>query len=146
MLDKEKKIVIDLNSPKVSLIKRKDFVYIEELNKVMDLIKDRVEDINKSPNNYNMKEAFENFRMHDAILIDGKRGSGKTTFLLNVKDEVKNDDDVNVKVLDSIDPNQLDEKSNILLILLAHIYTELLVKIETNIDKNYEKRDKYKRP
>jgi hypothetical protein len=145
MLDKEKKIVIDLNSPKVSLIDRKDFVYIEELNKVMDLIKDRVEDINKSPNNYNMKEAFENFRMHDAILIDGKRGSGKTTFLLNVKDEVKNDDDVNVKVLDSIDPNQLDEKSNILLILLAHIYTELLVKIETNIDKNYEKRDKYKR-
>ena len=41
MSDKEKKIVIDLNSPRVSLIEKKDFVYIEELNKVSVVVKNK---------------------------------------------------------------------------------------------------------
>jgi hypothetical protein len=141
----KKEITIDLNKPKVSHIDRNNFVYIKELYRVIDLIKDRVNDIKESSQNYTTKEAFERYRMHDAILIDGKRGSGKTTFLLNVKEVIDKDREVNVKILDSIDPNQLDEKSNILLILLAHIYTELLNEIQSRPDRNYTKKDKYKK-
>lgn len=149
-----KTITINLNSPKATIENKDNFIYADELDKVVKLIHERIIDITQIENSFdkfNIKQTFEELRMHDTILIDGKRGSGKTTFLLNVKAELerknKNDNDKsnNVKILDSIDPNQLDEKSNILLILLAHIYTELVTYIQKNLDRNHNKKDEYKK-
>ena len=141
---KKDSITINLNNPKATVMEENNYVHIEHLNKVIKLIQERIKDLGESDNN---KKSFESLRMHDAILIDGKRGTGKTTFLLNLKAELdRREKSIPVKVLDAIDPNQLDEKSNILLILLAHIYTELLKYINTNLDnKTRDKRDEYKK-
>lgn len=145
-------IVIDLNDPKASV--KKDFVYKKELDKVLQLIEERVKDIQKIEKEFDIaKEQYEKTRMHDAILIDGKRGSGKTTFLINVIHRIKGENDkknkndtknqeglANVKILDSIDPNQLDNKSNILLIIIANVYTALLETMQKNTSdtKHYQ--------
>jgi len=136
-------VTINLNNPKATVMERDNYVHISYLNKVIKLIKERIKDLGKSSN----INTFESLRMHDAILIDGKRGTGKTTFLLNLKAELDREKkSIPVKVLDAIDPNQLDEKSNILLILLAHIYTELLEYINHNLDnKTRDKRNEYKK-
>jgi len=135
---------INLNNPKATVMDRNNYVHIHYLDKVIKLIQERIKDLGESDNS---KKSFESLRMHDAILIDGKRGTGKTTFLLNLKAELdRRKKSIPVKVLDAIDPNQLDEKSNILLILLAHIYTELLKYINTNLDnKTRDKRNEYKK-
>ena len=137
-------VTINLNNPKATVMERDNYVHIDYMNKVVKLIQERIKDLGKSSNS---RKDFESLRMHDAILIDGKRGTGKTTFLLNLKAELEREKhSIPVKVLDSIDPNQLDERSNVLLILLAHIYTELLKHINRNMDnKDRDKRNEYKK-
>jgi len=129
------RIIIDLNGSQASV--KKDFIYKNEVDKVLKLIIERVGDIEKANNQFgsNKIKEYEETRMHDAILIDGKRGSGKTTFLLNIIDHIQSTKEnrlsnsnplQKIKVLYQIDPNQLDNKSNILLIIIANVYTALL--------------------
>ena len=141
---KKDSITINLNNPKATVMKRNNYVHIDHLNKVIKLIQERIKDLGEGNDK---KNTFESLRMHDAILIDGKRGTGKTTFLLNLKAELhRRKKSIPVKVLDAIDPNQLDEKSNILLILLAHIYTEFLKEINSNLEnRDRDKRNEYKK-
>jgi DNA polymerase III delta prime subunit len=140
-------ITINLNNPKATVMKRDNYVHIVYLNRVIKLIRERIKNLGEiNREEENSSKTFESLRMHDAILVDGKRGSGKTTFLLNLKAELEmKESNINVKVLDAIDPNQLDEKSNILLILLAHIYTELLKYIKEQEDRKRDKRNEYKK-
>ncbi len=144
-----KTITINLNNSKATIFKRDDFVYEDELDKVLKLISDRIEDIKSSKNkHYSYKKEYNLSRMHDAILIDGKRGTGKSTFLLNLEADInrkEKDNKISAKVLDTIDPNQLDEKSNILLIIIAHIYTELLEYMQGSINSKNDQREKFKK-
>ncbi len=55
-------------------------------------------------------------RQHDTILIDGERGAGKTTFILNMFNEIKNYKIENLAILD---PTLIENKENILINIIS---------------------------
>ncbi|MBX8518828.1 hypothetical protein K5D56_07115 [Pseudomonas cichorii] len=60
-------------------------------------------------------------RVHSAILIEGGRGSGKTTFLLKSLEKLKNDRELQLSVLRLIDPTLIETKENIVVVILSAI-------------------------
>ena len=78
-------ITISLNNPKAVALSKNEFIFFHKIEKVIELINSRVKEIEKEENEHDDPiKRFKNLRMHDAILIDGKRGSGKTTYLHNI--------------------------------------------------------------
>lgn len=132
-----KTITISLNNPKATALNEDEFIFFHKIKKVTELIDSRVKEIIEEKETDPLIR-YKKLRMHDAILIDGKRGSGKTTYLQNITQKLE-EKDSKVKILGAIDPNQLDEKSNILLIIIADIYTGLLNSIKKGGDKNQYK-------
>ncbi|GFM80133.1 hypothetical protein PSCICN_08250 [Pseudomonas cichorii] len=59
-------------------------------------------------------------RAHNAIMIEGSRGSGKTTFLLNSLKKLKKED-LQLSVLKLIDPTLVETKENIVVVILSAI-------------------------
>jgi hypothetical protein len=64
-------------------------------------------------------------RVHNAILIEGSRGSGKTTFLLKSLEKLKRDEELQLNVLRLIDPTLIETKENIVVVILSAIETSL---------------------
>lgn len=64
-------------------------------------------------------------RFHDVITIHGGRGSGKTTFMLNVFNLIAMDPKFCISVLPIIDPTLIESKENILVIIIAAIKREV---------------------
>ncbi|MBX8534311.1 KAP family NTPase [Pseudomonas cichorii] len=64
-------------------------------------------------------------RVHSAILIEGGRGSGKTTFLLKSLEKLKNDKELRLSVLRLIDPTLIETKENIVVVILSAIEAAL---------------------
>lgn len=64
-------------------------------------------------------------RAHNAILIEGTRGSGKTTFLLKSLERLKEDEILKLSVLRLIDPTLIETKENIVVVILSAIDTAL---------------------
>ncbi|MCV4344207.1 KAP family NTPase [Pseudomonas capsici] len=60
-------------------------------------------------------------RVHSAILVEGGRGSGKTTFLLKSLEKLKNDKELQLSVLRLIDPTLIETKENIVVVILSAI-------------------------
>jgi hypothetical protein len=62
-------------------------------------------------------------RFHQAILIEGGRGSGKTTFLIKALKAVQGSDETGsrVRVLQVIDPTLIETKDHIILVILQMI-------------------------
>ena len=57
-------------------------------------------------------------RRHDTILIDGERGAGKTTFILNMFNEI---DSNTIENLDILDPTLIENKEHILINIISRI-------------------------
>lgn len=57
-------------------------------------------------------------RRHDTILIDGERGAGKTTFILNMFNEI---DSNIIENLDILDPTLIENKEHILINIISRI-------------------------
>lgn len=57
-------------------------------------------------------------RRHDTILIDGERGAGKTTFILNMFNEI---DHNTIENLDILDPTLIENKEHILINIISRI-------------------------
>ncbi|MEN1832748.1 hypothetical protein AAIM60_07675 [Pseudomonas lijiangensis] len=60
-------------------------------------------------------------RVHSAILIEGSRGSGKTTFLLKSLERLRDDEKLQLSVLRLIDPTLIETKENIVVVILSAI-------------------------
>lgn len=126
--------VIDITSILTS--PREDFENLfDRTNDIILLINERLKDINslnslREKTNLPEKELFRKYSSPDTIVIDGRRGTGKTTHLLTLKTKIEENPDLNkeLKVLDVIDPTNVSEKIDILQVFLANIQTE----IETN--------------
>jgi len=102
-------------------------------DQLTSLIGDRLVEMEKYEGK---KENFyKELKRHDAILIDGIRGAGKTTLI----DSLKSICDIKkAYVLDTIDPNQLDVRANILDIIITQIFTEVEDSYKPNEnDENY---------
>lgn len=67
-------------------------------------------------------------RTHQILFIEGPRGAGKTTFLLNLPLYLKNHHDElakNLHILGPIDPTLIDDTNHFLSTLLAHVMREV---------------------
>ncbi len=82
--------------------------------------------------------------MHDAILISGGRGTGKSIFLYNAKtlwDEQSNKEPnkPNIKFLDPIDPTLLQDNDSFSNVIIANIYNCVHEKIQGKPQKESQK-------
>ncbi len=79
-------------------------------------------------------------RLHNTIFINGKRGSGKTLFLLSIKKECKKVNDLkhNLYFFPPIDPTLLHTSENFLTIIIAQILNRIE---EERVDEKH--RDKF---
>ncbi|TMO03064.1 hypothetical protein [Pseudoalteromonas sp. S558] len=64
-------------------------------------------------------------RAHNAITICGARGTGKSTFIRNILDDLANDKDGENLVLPVIDPTLVSSKENVLVLIISLIKTKI---------------------
>ncbi|GAA4255522.1 hypothetical protein GBZ26_06075 [Azospirillum formosense] len=70
------------------------------------------------------KDEWVRDRVHNAILVNGSRGSGKTTFIRNIFNDIHKSKDGalgGLDVLDIIDPTLVEGKENIIITIVAQI-------------------------
>jgi hypothetical protein len=156
-MGKSKKTIIDLNS-----IRAKKYHYEDEkenkdisnhillesyYKKIVKLISDRIEEIKLyKKRNFDINNINE-VKMHDAILIYGSRGNGKSTVMINLKDfitgrynelitgakELEN----RVYIFNTIDPTIQEDDEDFLLVILSTILKE----VEEIKQDKYKNRD-----
>ena len=66
-------------------------------------------------------KTYATLRSHNSVFISGGRGSGKTTFLLNIATVIKNKLENPPCILDIIDPTLIHDNDNFLSIVLGRI-------------------------
>ena len=85
---------------------------MDEFNKVIGLIDNQLESIKN--------EKDSSYFRYTTISVFGERGTGKTSFLYSIIDEVNNKYE-DVEVLDIIDPTLIEEKEHIFLLVISLI-------------------------
>ena len=142
-------IVIDLtNSSDAILLKKDQFFQLNAFEALKGKIKKHLERIKVScDGNAEKEEGGYNTRIHDTITIYGGRGSGKTTFLLNALDRMKNEKNLHIVDLQIIDPTLISTKEHVLVIIISLIKKEIDgPKNTTYKDEEYTKwRDSLKK-
>src|SRR5690606_20212956 len=125
----EQRLVIDLSKSEIERFKNPaDLLQKDAFSRLTDLIQDQLCSIPKE-SFADFKEAELSYpRPHNAVLIEGGRGSGKTTFLLTALQRLsKADDEVacliapKLHVLPMIDPTLIETKENIIIVILSMI-------------------------
>lgn len=91
-------------------------IHKSEFNKVKDFIKNQIKSIKKSSDK---EQDFEG--VYKAILVEGGRGTGKTTFLKNFFNENIQKELSEVEILPFLDPTRIEDKSSIFLTVIALI-------------------------
>lgn len=112
-------IIIDLHDSDNAREFNETLIHQQEIDRACSIIESRLMEGKNRPEE----------RLHETIAILGPRGSGKTTFLLNVLKKYKNDDS-KFCVLKIIDPTLIEEK--------AHIFLDVLSRIKEKVDKQLE--------
>lgn len=124
-------ININLNSSQDAQIKKDDELIQQDS-------KNRLIKIFKEHRNLLDNTNIDKLRVHNSILINGKRGFGKTTFILSMikllKDEEKGIKDF--YFFDIIDPTIIETKENIFILVLSKIVEAL-----ENCKRNSDYRD-----
>jgi len=138
--------IIQLDNPKSVELAKENFLLEDEylefaeklivarVNEIKDYIRDREKDDAKE---------YRQLRMHDMIMVAGRRGSGKTTFLMNLRRRIKTHNTLkkDVKVLNIIDPTLLHTNSDILLLVLAGVYTKVTEDFKKDKNKANRKEE-----
>jgi len=149
--NKQDDIIIDLSNIRARKYHERDGVnhilldsYYE---KIAELINDR---INEIENYKSLKFDIDNInevKMHDAILVYGSRGNGKSTVMINLQDFITGNHVIEkaeklknrVKIFETIDPTIQEEDEDFLLVILSSILKEVE---NYKVDK-YNKRDAF---
>ncbi len=112
----------------------------EALNKIKRLIKRNLDNIAPDQQDEASSKASSMRRRHETITVHGQRGSGKTTFILNVLAALASDprfcSELGVGTgqlisLDLIDPTLIETKE--------HVIVTLLTRIKREVDNAYRK-------
>ena len=139
------KIIIDLTKDLLPhQIDDTNLIHSSEKNKLRTSIDDYVKENNKSPESENSNNTLDDLRLldirHNKFLIDGTRGSGKTTFTrLLIKDLLK---DTGKTLLAWVDPTMIETREHIFFSLIQSLKTKVEKKIEGSNNWD-EKDDKY---
>lgn len=140
---KSTEIIIDLNETDTKSFENNNFIQTQARDKLFELMNKFISNI--------PKEFDPHERLHHTILIQGKRGSGKTSFILSVKKQIENNfqnSRTNIKtpenliILNIIDPTLIESKEHVFI----NIITRIKEKVEdfmqcnrcTTNDANYK--------
>lgn len=94
-------------------------------NRVLSLIDNQVSKKGGQKSIYSVDHQY------NTISIFGNRGTGKTTFILSILQQIQKTYE-KAKILKIIDPTQMEEKEHVFLVILSLIDTEVRSKIETH--------------
>lgn len=136
--EKDQKIIIDLNETDTKGFATNNFIQVQARDKLFTLINKFIEHIPKEFEKYD--------RVHHTILIQGKRGSGKTSFILSVKDQIekgfKNPNEEiktpeSLEILDIIDPTLIESKEHVFINIITRIKENVEHQIKNKSDSTY---------
>lgn len=106
-------------------------IHYINFDRVLKLIGNQVININKSQkSNYNVEHQY------NTISVFGDRGSGKTTFILSILKHIEKKYENDAKILNIIDPTQMEEKEHVFLVVLSLIDTEVRKALDAQRDSN----------
>jgi Cdc6-like AAA superfamily ATPase len=105
-------------------------VHKRQFELVTGWIKERIERLGELDDlgPIDFKDTQEENRPHDTITILGTRGSGKTSFLLSIREKYKKS---KIAVLKIIDPTLIEEKGHVFLNIVSMIKDEVNKKLDT---------------
>lgn len=134
----DNRIVIDLNETDTQSFKDTNLIQIGAKEKFQNLVEKFIE---KNKQNTNQKSSTSFPRVHNTILIDGKRGMGKTSFMLSVLDDEKLQQ--KICFLEIVDPTLIETSE--------HVFLNIITRIKCKIDEitrckecEYANNDDYK--
>lgn len=88
------------------------------------------------------KSSSSNKRVHNTVLINGKRGYGKSSFMLSMTEMLKSDIKYNtqIHIFDIIDPTIIETKENIFILVLSQIVqlTQDCLRQQDHTDEEYK--------
>lgn len=81
----------------------------------------------------------DRMRVHDVITVNGERGSGKTTFILNARKHMDADLQKNLCFLDILDPTLIETKEHAFISIISLIQRKVQDLLEKNPDRITDK-------
>jgi len=137
-----KPIVIDISNIDTKSVKKQEyFLQKDGFKKVSELLKKEATCKKVKKKNSSLQ------RSHNTIFINGKRGSGKTQFLISIRNYLKKNDKKTLKKLyfiKSIDPTLLHDNESFLTIIIAKILNQLEEENKLNDLEKEEQTEFYK--
>ena len=124
--DSKKQVLIDLSdSTHAHSFAEQNRIHQVEFETAINLIENK---INKMDEVHKYNNSVLN-RVHNTISIFGDRGTGKTSFITSLFDEIEKRSG-KVKILGLIDPTLMEEKAHIFLLIISMINDEVKAVIE----------------
>lgn len=129
-------IIIDLeDSSNAKSFKEGNVIHQKALDKVKGFINKFREEYENDKHNKNVELTYK----HNTITVLGTRGSGKTSFLLSVKEQILNETDYKDLIfLEIIDPTLVEEKGHVFLNIISSICDEVKSKLEHKEANSHE--------
>lgn len=123
-------IYIPLDSGESAVLKDPDTLLPRKIyEQLAQFIEKAVKDVDEVPKN---SESFNETRSHKAISIDGERGTGKTSVLVNLRDYLESNHKEfsgDIHILDPIDPTLLEDGESLFLhIIVAAVLQDKKIK------------------
>ncbi|KFN39254.1 MAG: hypothetical protein JU82_07855 [Sulfuricurvum sp. MLSB] len=135
----DQKIIIDLNETDTKGFETNNFIQVQARDKLFILIKKFVDHI---------PDKLDHFeRVHHTILIQGKRGSGKTSFILSIKKQIENGfknpnldapTPDKLEILSIIDPTLIESKEHVFINIITRIKEQVEEAIKDKNDLVYK--------
>jgi len=117
-------IIIDLTQDLLPhQIEDKNLIHSKEKKELRNFIYNYVEENNKSPKSKNSNNTLEDLLLdirHNKFLINGTRGSGKTTFTRLLIEDLLEKKDIKSLLLAWIDPTMIETREHIFFSLIQN--------------------------
>jgi hypothetical protein len=150
-MNEAKEIILELNNIRAKKYHDKNnqsnhILLDKYYKKIANLINDRIIEVDHYKQQGFDIDNINEVKMHDAILVYGNRGNGKSTVMINLQDfitgnhssdETKEKLKNKVKIFETIDPTIQEEDEDFLLVMLSTVLKE----VESHQEDRYSKRD-----
>ncbi len=128
------KTLINLNnSREAARLDKGEIIQQEALRQFEGLIKQIKKRIPKFIKQLKCDDPIRSIRTHDVITVDGRRGSGKTTFILSAFKSLDKEIKDEICFLDIIDPTLIETRE--------HVFVTIVSLIKRKVDSAYNKCD-----